>query len=145
MPLSRALWSWSYNHLVCANTRNCRLSLIGLSCPSLEFRSLNLVIRMVETGDWTTYDLVNYLVSIQPTLTSQEFEHLRQTSAFSKENAGREQSVAGASRKVERYKAKDLYQPTNVFRELGLPIIDWGTDNQWDSKSNIGKFLWWVA
>ena len=53
--------------------------------------------------------------------------------------------AAGASRKVERYKAKDLYQPTDIFRELGLPIIDWGADDQWDPKSNIGKFLLWVA
>ncbi len=100
---------------------------------------------MVETGDWTTYDLVNYLVSNQPTLTSQEFEHLRQASAFPKENVGREQLATGASRKVGRYKAKDLYQPTDIFRELGLPIIDWGADNQWDPKSNVGKFLLWVA
>jgi hypothetical protein len=96
---------------------------------------------MVETGDWTTYDLVNYLVSIQPTLTSQEFEHLRQTSAFPKENAGRGQLAAGASRKVQRCKAKDLYEPKDLFRELGLPIIDWGADNEWDPKSNNGKFL----
>jgi Protein of unknown function (DUF3684) len=106
---------------------------------------VNLVIRMVETGDWTTYDLVNYLVSIQPTLTSQEFEHLRLISAFPKENAGSEQSAAGASQKVQRYKAKDLYEPNDLFRELGLPIIDWGADNQWDPKSNNGKFLWVVA
>jgi hypothetical protein len=101
---------------------------------------------MVETGDWTAYDLVNYLVSIQPTLTSQDFEHLRQTSAFSKENAGREQLTAGASRivEVERYKANDLYEPDDLFRELGLPIIDWG-DSQWDPRSNNGKFLWEVA
>jgi hypothetical protein len=105
---------------------------------------LNLVIRMVETGDWTAYDLVNYLVSIQPTLRSQDFESLRQTSAFPKENAGREQLTAEASRIVERYKAKDLYEPNDLFRELGLPIIDWG-DSQWDPKSNNGKFLWGVA
>lgn len=96
---------------------------------------------MVDTGDWTTYDLVNYLESIQPILTSQEFERLRQTSAFPKENAGWEQLAVGASRKVQRYKAKDLYEPNDLFREFGLPIIDWGADNQWDPKSNNGKFL----
>jgi hypothetical protein len=108
---------------VYANTWNCRSSLIGLSRPSLEFHSLNLVIRMVETGDWTTYDLVNYLVSIQPILTPQEFERLRRASAFPKENAGREQLAAGASRKVQRYEVKDLYEPNDLFRELGLPIF----------------------
>ena len=119
--------------------------MIGLSHPSDEFDSLNFAIRMVDTGDWTTYDLVNYLVSIQPTLSSQDFERLRKTPAFSKESAGREQLATGASRKVQRYKAKDLYEPNDVFRELGLPIIDWGADNQWDPKSNNGKFLWGVA
>ena len=97
---------------------------------------------MVETGDWTTYDLVNYLVSIQPTLISQEFERLRQTSAFLKETAREEQFAAGASREVQRYKAGDLYEPIDLFRDLGLPIIDWGADNQWDPKSNNGKFSW---
>jgi hypothetical protein len=97
---------------------------------------------MEETGDWSTYDLVNYLVSIQPTLTAQEFERLRETSSFPKEGEGRERLAAGVSRKVQRYKAKDLYEPIDLFRELGLPIIDWGADNQWDPKSNNGKFLW---
>ncbi|KAF8497460.1 hypothetical protein F5888DRAFT_1613660, partial [Russula emetica] len=98
--------------------------------------------RMVETGDWTTYDLVNYLVSIQPTLTSEEFERLRQASAFPKGNAGREQLAAGASQKVQRYKAKDLYEPNDLYRELGLPIIDWGADNEWDPKSNNARFIY---
>ena len=97
---------------------------------------------MVKTGDWTTYDLISYLVSIQATLTSQEFEHLRLTSAFPKENTGREIFAAGTSQKVQRYKAKDLYEPIDLFRELGLPIIDWGADNQWDPGSSNGKFLW---
>jgi hypothetical protein len=98
---------------------------------------------MVETGDWTTYDLVNYLVSLPPNLTSQEFQSFRQTPAFPKENAGRGQLAPGASRKVQRYKAKDLYEPIDLLCELGLPIIDWGADNQWDPDSNHGKFLWW--
>ena len=119
--------------------------MIGLSHPFLEFDSLNLVIRMVKTGDWTTYDLVNYLVSIQPTLTSQEFENLKLVSAFPKEITGRKQLAAGASRKVQRYKAKDLYQPIDIFREFGLPTIDWGADVQWESTSNNGKLLLWVA
>ena len=106
---------------------------------------LILIIRMVETGDWTTYDLINYLVSIQLTLSSQEFEHLRQSSVFLKENAGREQLAAGVSREVQRYRAEELYAPVSLFRELGLPIIDWGADNQWDPTSNNGEFLWRIV
>src|SRR6266436_2401604 len=97
VSLSKALWSWSCNHLVYANTWNCRSSLIGLYRPSLEFNSLNLVIRMAETGDWTTYDLVNYLMSIRPTLTPQEFERLRDIPAFPKENTGKGRMAAGES------------------------------------------------
>jgi hypothetical protein len=100
---------------------------------------------MVETGNWTSYDLVNYLVSIQPTLTSQELKDLRLRSAFPKETAGSEQLAAGASRKVQRYKAEDLYEPIDIFRELGLPTIDWGANAQWESTSNNGKLLLWVG
>jgi hypothetical protein len=39
----------------------------------------------------------------------------------------------------------DLYEPVDLFRELGLPVIDWGADNQWRSESDEGKFLWWIA
>jgi len=104
-----------------------------------------LIIRLIETGDWTTYELIEYLVSIQPITTTQEFERLRQASAFPKERAVKERSPAGVDRKVQRYKAEDLYQPIDIFRDFGLPIIDWGADNLWDPKSNNGKLLWVVV
>jgi hypothetical protein len=113
--------------------------------PSFECDVLNLVIRMIKTGDWTTYDLVKYLVSTQSTLTPQEFERLRQTSAFPKEGAGKEQLATGPSRKVQRHKAMDLYEPIDIFRELRLPIIDWGGDNRWRPMSDEGRFSWRVA
>jgi len=113
-----------------------------LHSPSFEFDSQNLVIRMIKTGDWTTFDLVKYLVSIQSTMTSQEFERLRQTSAFPKEGAGKEQLATWPSRKVQRHKAMDLYEPVDIFRELGLPIMDWSADNRWRPMSDEGKFLW---
>ena len=95
---------------------------------------------MIATGDWTTFDLVKYLVSVQSTLTVPEMGRLSGTSAFPKEGAGKEQSAAGTSPKVQRYRARDLYEPIDIFRELGLPIIDWGT-NQWRPESYEGKFL----
>ncbi len=100
---------------------------------------------MIKTGDWTTFDLVKYLVSIQSTLSSQEIDRLRHTSAFPKEGAGKEQLASGPGRKVQRHKAMDLYEPVDIFRELGLPIIDWGADNRWRPMSDEGKFLWWVT
>jgi Protein of unknown function (DUF3684) len=106
---------------------------------------LNLVIRMIKTGDWTTYDLVKHLVSIQSTLTPQEIERLQHTSAFPKEGAGKEQLPTGPSRKVQRHKAMDLYEPVDIFRELRLPIIDWGAGSRWRPMSDEGKFSWRVA
>ncbi len=96
---------------------------------------------MIETGDWTAYDLVKYLVSVQSTLTPEEINRLRQTSAFLQENPRKEQSAAEASQKVQ---VMDLYEPVDIFRELGLPVIDWGADNQWRPESDEGKFLWWI-
>ena len=100
---------------------------------------------MIKTGDWTTYDLVKYLVSVQSTLTSQEIERLRKTSAFPKEGAGKEQLATGPIRKVQRHKAMDLYEPVDIFRELDLPIIDWRADIRWRPMSDEGKFLLRVA
>ncbi|KAI0299353.1 hypothetical protein B0F90DRAFT_1810632 [Multifurca ochricompacta] len=97
--------------------------------------------RMIKTGDWTTFDLVKYLVSIQSTLTPQELERLRHTSAFSKQGASNEQLALGTGRKIQRYKAMDLYEPVDIFRELCLPIIDWGADNRWKPSSDEAKFL----
>jgi len=118
---------------------------VSLFSPSFECDVLNLVIRMIKTGDWTAYDLVKYLVSVQSTLTSQEIERLRKTSAFPKEGAGKEQLATGPIRKVQRHKAMDLYEPVDIFRELGLPIVDWGADIRWRPMSDEGKFLLRVA
>jgi hypothetical protein len=98
---------------------------------------------MIETRDWTTFDLVKYLVSIPSglNLTSLEIEYLGQTPAFLKEGAGKAQLAARTTPKVQRHKVTDLYEPVDIFRELGLPIIDWGADNPWRPESDEGKFL----
>ena len=92
---------------------------------------------MIQRG--TTYDLVKYLSSVESSLALQEIEHLQQTSIFSKEGARKEHLAT--SQEVQRYKAMDLYEPADRFRELGLPVIDWGPDNPWKPTSNNGKFL----
>ena len=101
----------------------------------------------METGDWTTFDLVKYLVSIQSSLnlTFLDIECLRQTPIFLKEGAGGTQSTTRISPNVQRHKITDLYEPVDIFRELGLPIIDWDAYNPWKPESDEGKFLWWVA
>ncbi|KAI0060543.1 hypothetical protein BV25DRAFT_1908367 [Artomyces pyxidatus] len=97
--------------------------------------------RMIKTGDWTIIDLVKYLVSVQSTLTTEEIQRLRYTAAFLKEDGSATAEKSAPRGKVLRYKAMDLYEPVDVFRELNLPIIDWGIDNKWKPSSEEAKFL----
>lgn len=93
--------------------------------------------RMIKTGDWTIADLVKYLVAVQQTLTSLELDRLRHTSAFPKEI---HQDLPNAeTERTKRYKASDLYEPLDVFKELKLPVIDWGTQTKWRASSEEGK------
>ena len=91
---------------------------------------------MIKTGDWTISDLVKYLVAVQRSLTPLEMDRLRQTSAFPKElsvwaDKNEDQTT--------RYKASELYEPLDMFRELKLPVIDWGTQTRWRSTSEEGE------
>ncbi|KAI0037007.1 hypothetical protein K488DRAFT_75577 [Vararia minispora EC-137] len=95
--------------------------------------------RMIKTGDWTIIDLVKYLVSVESTLSSEELQRLKQTSAFTMED--KSVSSARTGGKAPRFKAKDLYEPTEALRELKLPIIDWGTEQRWRPPSDEAKFL----
>lgn len=90
---------------------------------------------MIKTGDWTIPDLMKYLVSVQSTLQPIEIERLRLTPAFPEEAiAEQNRNKDGTPKKVPKLKASDLYEPLDVFRSLGLPIIDW--------RSNDGKHKW---
>ena len=98
---------------------------------------------MVETGDWITPpDLIKYLVSVQSTLQQDEIKELRLTPAFLEEAVTEQnQNQDSTPMKVPRLKASDLYEPLDVFRSLGLPIIDWrGKDgkHKWRSSSEEG-------
>ena len=98
--------------------------------------------RMIKTGDWTIPDLIRYLVSVRPTLQSNDIENLRRTPAFSEEaTAEQNRNEGGSPKTVPKLKASDLYEPLDVFRNLGLPIIDWrGEDDKhkWRSNSEEG-------
>jgi len=93
---------------------------------------------MIKTGDWTIPDLIKYLVSVQSTLQSIEIDRLRLTPAFPEEQtAEQNRNEDGATKKVPKFKASDLYEPLDVFRSLGLPIIDWrGKDGKHKWKPN---------
>ncbi|KAG8215924.1 hypothetical protein J3R82DRAFT_7898 [Butyriboletus roseoflavus] len=93
--------------------------------------------RMVKTGDWSISDLVGYLVQVRDTLTTEEFAKLASTAAFPMEGA-----PPAAGKKKPRYCARELYEPTNTFRQLQLPILDWGEKSRWRNNSEEAKLLY---
>lgn len=97
---------------------------------------------MIKTGRWTNQELIKYLLSARITLLQTEIDKLRAYPAFSEEAAVREdRNEDCTSNEVPRVKASDLYEPLDVFKLLGLPIIDWlGKDNKprWKHNSEEG-------
>ena len=92
--------------------------------------------RMVKTNEWTVTDLIKYLVSIRD-LNEEEIQRLRSTSAFPKEMSP---NVKDTPR--PRFMAHQLYPPMEVFRTLGLPILDWGEHIRWRDKSDEGNIIY---
>ncbi|KAI9067076.1 hypothetical protein FKP32DRAFT_1644765 [Trametes sanguinea] len=95
--------------------------------------------RMIKTGDWTIAQLIKYLVEVQTTLTPVELDRLKLTAAFPRELRPDEKLPENG--RTPRARASDLYEPLDVFRELRLPVIDWGTHPKWRSNSEEAKFL----
>ena len=89
---------------------------------------------MVKTGDWSISDLVGYLVQVRDTLTTEEFARLASTAAFPKEGA-----PSAAGKKKPRYCARELYEPIDIFRQLELPVLDWGAKTKWRNNSEEGR------
>jgi len=89
---------------------------------------------------WTTPDLIRYLISVKP--APREIEKLRQALAFTEEVTSEQRANKDSTPKaVPRVKASDLYGPLDVFRSLGLPIIDWRDKNEkheWEPDSEEG-------
>ena len=88
---------------------------------------------MVDTGNWSISDLIGYLVQAQNTLTPEEFSRLKSFKAFTAED------VQGDMGERPRYCALDLYPPLDIFRQLHLPVIDWGKKLRWQNESDHGK------
>ncbi|KAK2467792.1 hypothetical protein APHAL10511_000087 [Amanita phalloides] len=93
--------------------------------------------RMVKTNEWTVADLIGYLISIRTTLTFEEVSRLKVTPAFSREGV----DIRQKKEKPQRFQAKQLYEPNEALRQMGLPIIDWGTQKKWRSSSKEANFL----
>ncbi|KAJ7188459.1 hypothetical protein C8R46DRAFT_1171527 [Mycena filopes] len=91
--------------------------------------------RMIKTDAWSINELTRYLVDVKTSLTAEEFTRLKNTAAFSKEiDAG------DADKKRTKCCARQLYEPLDTFRQLGLPVIDWG-QNKWKASSDQAKLL----
>ena len=93
---------------------------------------------MIKTNEWTVADLAKYLVSVQSTLTGEEWDRLKLTAVFFKEM---DKSGSNDNQKPYRYQAQQLYEPLDVFRQLGLPVLDWGKQTKWRGSSDEGTFL----
>src|ERR1700689_2216299 len=90
---------------------------------------------MIKTNEWTVTDLVKYLVSVKD-LNGKEIQRLQNTSAFPREIKPGESFM-----KKPRYMAQQLYPPIDVFRTLGLPILDWGDHVKWRDRSEEGTLF----
>ncbi|KAF8415202.1 hypothetical protein L210DRAFT_3465017 [Boletus edulis BED1] len=94
-----------------------------------------LLDKMVETGNWSIPDLIDYLVQVQDTLTPDELSRLESFVGFAEEGA------QGDSDMRPRYRALDvLYPPLDIFRQLRLPVIDWS--ERWQNESDQAALLY---
>ncbi|CAE6464621.1 unnamed protein product [Rhizoctonia solani] len=71
--------------------------------------------RMIHTGDWSTADLIKYLVAVRDTLSSLEIDRLKQTSAFMREGED-------GNGKPTRYLARDLYEPVETLPKFMFEV-----------------------
>lgn len=78
-------------------------------------------------GYWNVSKLVEYLIQVEPSLTSEDFSALKSSEIFMRESNEEENT---------RHRADELYPPLGIFRKLRLPIIEWsGTSGRWDTSS----------
>ena len=95
---------------------------------------------MTGAGDWTIPDLVDYLVSVE--LETTEVEQLQDNPAFPDEaTTEQNKNEGGTPKEIPKHRASELYEPLDVFRKLGLPILDWqgkGGVAKWEPSSKQG-------
>ncbi|KAE9976820.1 hypothetical protein BLS_001825 [Venturia inaequalis] len=83
---------------------------------------------------WSFTDLVQYLVSVQDDIPKQDIERLKTTAICPVEEG------QGTERQGGRlYKVSELFEPKEVFRVLGLPVLHW--PGAFRTAGPEGKFL----
>ncbi|KAF9167525.1 hypothetical protein DFQ26_004297 [Actinomortierella ambigua] len=116
--------------------------------------------RLVNAGSWDHMQLVKYLASVRDTLSAEEIRRLRATPIFPRQNKDLSPSPSSATIgtpatstpqestpsapspppvPTKRYPASQLYVPTEVLTELGLPVIEW--KGRWRASSDEGVIL----
>ncbi|ESZ97148.1 hypothetical protein SBOR_2461 [Sclerotinia borealis F-4128] len=85
-------------------------------------------------------DLIKYLASVKDDIPVEDFKRLKESQICPAEAGppGLESSQGTA----RMYKVRDLFEPKDALRSLGLPIIQWpGPSFSYRSTSNEGRFL----
>lgn len=77
--------------------------------------------KLVAGGSWSHVDLVKYLISVQDSLTSSEFSRLSKTAWLPKEG----ESATNEGGQSPKYRASELYEPSQVLRVLKFPLLSW--------------------
>ncbi|KIJ65877.1 hypothetical protein HYDPIDRAFT_151535 [Hydnomerulius pinastri MD-312] len=95
-----------------------------------------LLHQMLSTGDWTMFNLVDYLVQEEPSLTSEDLSALKSFEIFTREifQSNEEENT--------RHRADELYPPVDIFRRLRLPVIEWSGKFEWRDTSPEAQLLY---
>ncbi|GAN09771.1 HATPase_c domain protein [Mucor ambiguus] len=114
--------------------------------------------RLISDGSWSHVDLVKYLASEATTLSDIEIKRLRETAIFTKEgeeprlreiskpsgaldSEGKPIMEKQTKKVYKRYRAGDLFAPTDIVRDLNLPTIYWTRMPRWRPDSAEARFL----
>jgi hypothetical protein len=89
---------------------------------------------MVKTNEWSAPELCKYFSNVQSSLSQDELDRLRITPIFVRE------MPSGSNDKSPRYTASQLHEPLDVFRDMKVPILDWGTV-KWRPTSDEGALI----
>ncbi|CAI2180803.1 12630_t:CDS:2 [Funneliformis geosporum] len=92
--------------------------------------------RLVGNNDYDHMRLVKYLASESKNLNDEEKVMLKYTPIWLKEG---NEDTRDSNSEIQRFVISDLHVPNALFRELGLPIIDW--KRKWSHNAPEGKFL----
>ncbi|KAG8958915.1 hypothetical protein FRC03_008699 [Tulasnella sp. 419] len=92
--------------------------------------------RMIHTGNWDLKDLIKYLVRNKSSLPYGELVNLASIPVFPQERP----IGASEAQPQERTILSILYEPNDLFRRFGLPILDWGV-HKWKEYSDEANLL----